>query len=393
MRLDRSSDTRKAPQRWNDKLTHSRARSDGGWKWVILGGALVCILLVGAMALVMFVAVERKSEAERRAQVSDNLRQLTPQDYMDPGLIPYTTPSMPDGWVSPPVDYSAIPGVPKTPWNIQDGTSNTFVYPNGSVKSQAPGWLDSGAGPLVQWPQVANGWGHLKGRFVVGGGPPELPPLKIDAEDEFARDCDVRNESVVVGPGGGLANVVVYLTVRPAAIHPDYAQTAKAEVVLRTERCRFEPRVCLLRSSQTLKLVNADPIAHEPHAYLDGQGWSVKLTRDEPQTRRLRPTVGLGLLECDLHRWMRGWILVRDDPYMAVTGRDGAFEIKNLPGGVNLVFEVWHEAAGALSSRLDNGAPAAFPGGARFSFVIPADKTHDLGTIEVPAELLSRRRK
>ncbi len=387
MRLDRSPDTRKAPQQWTDQLRRSPSRSDGGWKWVILGGALVCVLLVGAMAFVMFVAVERKSEAARRVQVSQNLAQLRDslQDSGDPSLVPYMDPSTPGVWNGPAVDYSAIPGVPKTPWDGRDGTSNTLVFPDGSVRSQPRSWLDRNASQLVELPQIPNGWASLKGRFVVVGQPPKLPPLKIAGDDEFVRQCDVRNESVVVGPAGELANVVIYLAINPAAVHPDYAQTANAQVTLRTEKCRFEPRVCLLRSTQTLKLVSADPIAHQPHAYLDGQGWSVALEREEPQTRRLRPTVGLGLLECDLHRWMRGWILVRDDPYMAVTGRDGTFEIKNLPSGVTLAFEVWHEAAGSLGSRLDD-SPS-------FSFVIPADKTHDLGTIEVPAELLGRRRR
>ena len=34
-----------------------------------------------------------------------------------------------------------------------------------------------------------------------------------------------------------------------------------------------------------------------------------------------------------------------DSPYFAVTGADGAFEIPNLPAGVELTFSVWHEKA------------------------------------------------
>jgi plastocyanin len=386
MRVDRSADLRKPRQQWNDKLTQPPSRAGGDWKWVILGGALVGLLLVGAMAFVLFVSVERQDEAARRqqaVQLDEFGRALGQFDAPPPDWNAgppsdwaprrqFITPSAPDSFgPGPPVDYSSIPGAPKTPWDVRDGTSNTFVFPGGGAP---PGFR----------PQVPDGWGHVKGRFVVVGEPPTLPPLKITGDDDFVRQCDVRNESVVVGQSGELANVVVYLAARAPAVHPDYAQAANAEVVLKTEKCRFEPRVCLLRPTQTLKLVNADPVAHQPHAYLDGQGWSAVLKSGEPQTRRLGVTTSVGLVECDDHRWMRGWVLVRDDPYMAVTGRDGAFEIKNLPGGVDLVLEVWHEAAGSLSSRLDNAA--------RFSFVIPADKTHDLGTIDVPAELLKPKR-
>ena len=36
---------------------------------------------------------------------------------------------------------------------------------------------------------------------------------------------------------------------------------------------------------------------------------------------------------CDIHPWMKGYIMVFDHPFFAVTAEDGSFEIKGVPAG------------------------------------------------------------
>jgi hypothetical protein len=36
---------------------------------------------------------------------------------------------------------------------------------------------------------------------------------------------------------------------------------------------------------------------------------------------------------CDVHPWMRAYISVLSNPFYAVTGEDGTFQIKGLPAG------------------------------------------------------------
>jgi hypothetical protein len=51
-------------------------------------------------------------------------------------------------------------------------------------------------------------------------------------------------------------------------------------------------------------------------------------------------------VKCNIHSWMHAWIGVLEHPYFAVTGADGAFEIKNVPSG-EYTLEAWHEKLGA----------------------------------------------
>ena len=54
---------------------------------------------------------------------------------------------------------------------------------------------------------------------------------------------------------------------------------------------------------------------------------------------------------CNIHPWMKSWLLVRPNPYAAVSAADGTFVIKDVPvGEVELQF--WHEKAGYMRRRL-----------------------------------------
>jgi len=84
---------------------------------------------------------------------------------------------------------------------------------------------------------------------------------------------------------------------------------------------------------------------------------------------------------------MKSYILIRDNPYMAVSGADGSFEIKNIPAGKH-EFIFWQEAVGNLR-KLEVGDTKTSRKG-RAKLVIPAGKTLDLGAIQVSAKVMGK---
>jgi hypothetical protein len=70
---------------------------------------------------------------------------------------------------------------------------------------------------------------------------------------------------------------------------------------------------------------------------------------------------------------------------MAVSGEDGAFEIKDLPAGKHEI-QLWHEASGYVKDVTTKGGKADRSG--RLKVAIAAGKALDLGDIKIPTSLL-----
>jgi hypothetical protein len=53
-------------------------------------------------------------------------------------------------------------------------------------------------------------------------------------------------------------------------------------------------------------------------------------------------------VNCFVHSWMSGYVIVRDHPYVGITDESGTLEICNLPGG-EWTFKVWQERSGYIT--------------------------------------------
>lgn len=227
-------------------------------------------------------------------------------------------------------------------------------------------------------------WGSLKGRFVIDGEVPKPAPLTV-TKDQFCIDSHPIDESIVVGEEGGLANVVVF--VRPGRrdkidVHPDYAAQMSKPVVLDNVGCHFLPHVTLVRTGQPMSLRNSDPVGHNTNLGVFNQ---IIPSGSESQTKIDRASPLPIPVSCNIHPFMKGFVLVQDHPYMAVSAADGTFQIENLPAGKrDLAY--WHELPGPLKNLKVGKEKTDRRGQAEVT--IKAGETLDLGEIAIPAALL-----
>jgi hypothetical protein len=115
-----------------------------------------------------------------------------------------------------------------------------------------------------------------------------------------------------------------------------------------------------MRSTQIMKIMNSDPMSHNTN--LSPKGDAKPFNGNIPPGGSVLHAIGgeepgAFPVACNVHPWMKAWMISRNSPYFAVTKDDGTFEIANLPAGVDLEFRVWQENLQLLESVKVDGTP------------------------------------
>ena len=183
---------------------------------------------------------------------------------------------------------------------------------------------------------VADG-GVLVGRVRFAGEPVRGESIPVRKNTDVCGESKP-SEALIVGPGRGVRHTVVYLEGVERGKRP-------ADAELDNVKCLFAPHVLAVMVGGRVRVRNGDPILHNTHGREDRQTvFNVALpNRDSAAdvTKRIKKPGVLQVL-CDAHTHMQGWIVVRDNPYFAVTDDEGRFRIADVPPGRYRVV-AWHE--------------------------------------------------
>jgi plastocyanin len=186
--------------------------------------------------------------------------------------------------------------------------------------------------------------GEIKGVVKYDGTAPKLEPFKATRDQNVCGPA-VPNESVAVS-NGHLANVVV--TVAGTSL----PKPAPRSLTIDQHECRYHPHVQAAPAGSTLDILNSDPMLHNIHGRMGTQTlFNLAMPLKGQKIPRRLPTAGLVDIKCDVHSWMQGYVIVTDEP-SAVSGADGAFEIKDLPAGTYTV-SAWQETLGKKSQQVN----------------------------------------
>jgi plastocyanin len=230
------------------------------------------------------------------------------------------------------------------------------------------------------------GTGTITGKVVWGGASaPSLPVLvkKGDTNVKDAAVCavtDLPDRSLVVDPATkGVANAFAYL-LRPKGVSPDAAKAllaASPQVVMDQKNCEFIPHAIALHTDQTAVFKSSDPVGHNVRATGFNNALNIALAPNGSTEKKMQAETRPIPVVCDIHPWMKGWVLVLDHPCFAVTGADGSFTIKNVPPGThNLV--VSQERVGFVTTGASRGQ----------AVIVKAGAATDIGTLTIdPAKV------
>jgi plastocyanin len=194
----------------------------------------------------------------------------------------------------------------------------------------------------------------IKGSIRYVGAPIDKKKTPVTI-DQYVCGKEKEPEDLLLSSNNGIRNAVVSLQNVPARAKRDWNFPAPK---MDQKQCSFIPRVVIVAAGGTVEFLNSDRLLHnvrsagkenppfnraQPHAR------SISFTFKQPEVLRV---------DCDLHSWMRGWVVVAEHPFYAVTNEQGEFTLENVPPG-KYTLQVWQESLGNVTQEVvvgDKGA-------------------------------------
>jgi hypothetical protein len=204
--------------------------------------------------------------------------------------------------------------------------------------------------PTAAAPALADA-ATISGTVKFAGTAPAMPAIQMNA-DPYCQSqhagTPAKDEEVVVGAGGELANVIVYVKNAPAG------NTTSTPAVIDQHGCQYHPHVQAVEVNQPIQIKNSDATLHNIHAmpvvnsaFNEGQPVQGMVSTKHFDKAEITPFK----IKCDVHGWMKSFMVVLPHPYHSVSGMDGKYSIGNLPpGSYTLVF--WHEKYGTQEQNI-----------------------------------------
>jgi plastocyanin len=186
--------------------------------------------------------------------------------------------------------------------------------------------------------------GGIGGKVAYEGTPAKQKLINMSKEPSCASQhpTPLATETVVVGPGNALQNVVVYIS----AGVPDETPPPTQAVSIVQKGCQYLPHIVPIVVNQELKIVNEDTTSHNIHPLAKiNREWNKSQLPGMPPFSEKFDKPEFIPVKCNVHAWMHGTFAVLKNSHYAVSGRDGRFTLPNLPPGKYTV-TAWHESYG-----------------------------------------------
>lgn len=187
----------------------------------------------------------------------------------------------------------------------------------------------------------------LQGEVKLTGGRPLNAGTTVDVGGNpfCSAHGAIVDPTWTVSEDGGLGNVVVTVLGADRA-----SNVLKEPVLINQKNCVFEPYVTVVQAGQNARIHNDDATFHNVRIALHEVG-----TRSggenldnfgQPskgfESIKAFEQAGVYRLECDVHRWMKCWVVAHDTAHVAVTAADGSFSIPRELADGEYTVEAWH---------------------------------------------------
>jgi plastocyanin len=193
----------------------------------------------------------------------------------------------------------------------------------------------------------------LKGTVVMTGPVPPQKKLEV-TNNQYICGTEKEPGDLILSARKEVSNAVVWIDNPPAGA----GSFKDAKVEMDQKACAFIPRIVIVPAGETMFFLNSDRLLHNIHAT---PSLNVAINMAQPRNRSIPATFvkpEIVRIGCDLHPWMRAWVVVAAHPWYAITGPEGQFAFDNLPPG-QYKLNAWHERLGKVEMNATVGEQPA----------------------------------
>jgi hypothetical protein len=130
-------------------------------------------------------------------------------------------------------------------------------------------------------------------------------------------------------------------------VNPSHsAKIPEMPVELDQKGCTYVPHVSAIMKGQGLLIKNSDKTLHNIHSMSEvNSAFNFAMpAKSDPSVKKFSKNEDPFYIKCDVHPWMKTWMVVLDHPFWGVTDSDGSYSIDLTgleAGDYELCF--WHE--------------------------------------------------
>jgi hypothetical protein len=223
---------------------------------------------------------------------------------------------------------------------------------------------------ILSWqPKVnAASGSKITGSIKLSGTAPHMKGIDMSKDPYCSKaheSSPATMENVVVGSGGGLQNVVVYISQGLSGNEG----SSTSEPTFDQKGCMYTPHVLAMDVDQKFKVVTSDQTTHNIHPLPAPGGGNIGWNKSQPpgappiENSWKAPEVAINV-KCNIHPWMHGYFVVVKGPY-GTSDSSGNFTIDNVPPG-SYTLTAWQEEYGTQTQKVT--VAAGQPATADFTF-------------------------
>lgn len=186
--------------------------------------------------------------------------------------------------------------------------------------------------------------GTISGRILYSGKP--VLPKRFTVTGDTSICGNAQEVYPVRIEQGGVVEAVVWIDDIASGKAFDFQCP-----VIDQKKCWFVPHILLMKPGE-LRVGNTDLCLHSIHVFGYANREANKAVPPGAAPIQITlPRPELVTVRCEVHKWMRAYVMVAKNPYYVVTGTGGRFRLEGVPAG-HYHLKVWQENLGELDQEI-----------------------------------------